>query len=161
MIARACSRLGEGNHSDARDDNPGRHRLLRKLPTRHFMSRGSYMAPKALSRRTAKIVSAPNPTRDASPWTPFEDRRRARDEKRDAVLRMAVRLFLEEGYHRTPLARIAERLNITSPPSTIISPARKKSCTRSIRLGRRAVRGKLWTHRARRADTGLHKLNAK
>ncbi len=38
-----------------------------------------------------------------------------RDEKRDAVLRMAVRLFLEEGYHRTPLARIAERLNITKP----------------------------------------------
>ena len=28
---------------------------------------------------------------------------------------MAVRLFLEEGYHRTPLARIAERLNITKP----------------------------------------------
>ncbi len=49
------------------------------------------------------------------PWTPFEDRRRLRDEKREAVLRMAVRLFLEEGYHRTPLARIAERLNITKP----------------------------------------------
>lgn len=52
---------------------------------------------------------------EASPWTPFEDRRRARDEKREAVLRMAVRLFLEEGYHRTPLARVAERLNITKP----------------------------------------------
>ena len=48
-------------------------------------------------------------------WAPFEDRRRLRDEKREAVLRMAVRLFLEEGYHRTPLARIAERLNITKP----------------------------------------------
>ena len=60
-------------------------------------------------------MSAPNPIADASPWTPFEDRRRARDEKRDAVLRMAVRLFLEDGYHRTPLARIAERLNITKP----------------------------------------------
>jgi AcrR family transcriptional regulator len=52
---------------------------------------------------------------DDPPWTPFEDRRRLRDEKREAVLRMAVRLFLEEGYHRTPLARIAERLNITKP----------------------------------------------
>jgi AcrR family transcriptional regulator len=52
---------------------------------------------------------------ETSPWTPFEDRRRARDEKRDAVLRMALRLFLEEGYHRTPLARVAERLNITKP----------------------------------------------
>ena len=60
-------------------------------------------------------MSAPKPVADISPWTPFEDRRRARDEKRDAVLRMAVRLFLEEGYHRTPLARIAERLNITKP----------------------------------------------
>jgi AcrR family transcriptional regulator len=49
------------------------------------------------------------------PWTPFEDRRRLRDEKREAVLRLAVRLFLEEGYHRTPLTRIAEHLNITKP----------------------------------------------
>ena len=55
------------------------------------------------------------PIVDDPPWTPFEDRRRLRDEKREAVLRMAVRLFLEEGYHRTPLARIAERLNITKP----------------------------------------------
>jgi AcrR family transcriptional regulator len=73
------------------------------------------MVPRAVSRRIAKIVSAPNPIADASPWTPFEDRKRARDEKREAVLRMAVRLFIEEGYHRTPLARIAERLNITKP----------------------------------------------
>jgi AcrR family transcriptional regulator len=55
------------------------------------------------------------PVVDDPPRTPFEDRRRLRDEKREAVLRMAVRLFLEEGYHRTPLARIAERLNITKP----------------------------------------------
>src|SRR5271165_7210641 len=73
------------------------------------------MALEALSRRMEKIVSTLKPVADNSPWTPFEDRRRARDEKRDAVLRMAVRLFLEQGYHRTPLARIAERLNITKP----------------------------------------------
>jgi AcrR family transcriptional regulator len=60
-------------------------------------------------------VSPPHSVAEISPWTPFEDRRRARDEKRDAVLRMAVRLFLDEGYHRTPLARVAERLNITKP----------------------------------------------
>ena len=28
---------------------------------------------------------------------------------------MAVRLFFKDGYHRTPLARVAERLNITKP----------------------------------------------
>jgi AcrR family transcriptional regulator len=60
-------------------------------------------------------VGTPKRAAEPSPWAPFEDRRRARDEKRDAVLRMAARLFLEEGYHRTPLTAIAERLNITKP----------------------------------------------
>lgn len=50
-----------------------------------------------------------------SPWMPFESRRRARDEKREAVLRTAVQLFLEQGYHRTTLNDVAERLNITKP----------------------------------------------
>lgn len=55
----------------------------------------------------------PPDTLEASPWMPFETRKRARDEKRVALLRTAVRLFLEEGYHRTPLSKVAERLNIT------------------------------------------------
>lgn len=46
---------------------------------------------------------------------PFESRRRARDEKREAVLRTAVQLFLEQGYHRVTLNDVAERLNITKP----------------------------------------------
>lgn len=50
-----------------------------------------------------------------SPWLPFETRRRARDEKREAVLRTAVALFLDQGYHRTTLNDVAERLNITKP----------------------------------------------
>jgi AcrR family transcriptional regulator len=50
-----------------------------------------------------------------SPWLPFESRRRARDEKREAVLRTAVQLFLEQGYHRTTLNDVADRLNITKP----------------------------------------------
>jgi AcrR family transcriptional regulator len=51
----------------------------------------------------------------SSPWLPFESRRRARDEKREAVLRAAVQLFLEQGYHRATLNEVAERLNITKP----------------------------------------------
>ena len=58
--------------------------------------------------------SASSPTRQ-SPWMPFESRRRARDEKREAVLRTAVALFLEQGYHGTTLNDVAERLNITKP----------------------------------------------
>ena len=50
-----------------------------------------------------------------SPWLPFQSRRRARDEKREAVLRTAVALFLEQGYHRATLNEVAERLNITKP----------------------------------------------
>jgi len=57
-------------------------------------------------------VSSPS---DGSPWMPFESRRRARDEKREAVLRTAVQLFLEQGYHRATLNDVAERLNITKP----------------------------------------------
>ncbi|MFO1114398.1 MAG: TetR/AcrR family transcriptional regulator [Beijerinckiaceae bacterium] len=51
----------------------------------------------------------------ASPWAPFEDRRRARDEKKHAVLRMAAQLFLDVGYHRATLNEVATRLNITKP----------------------------------------------
>ncbi len=50
-----------------------------------------------------------------SPWAPFEDRRRARDEKKHAVLRMAAQLFLDVGYHRATLTDVATRLNITKP----------------------------------------------
>ena len=61
--------------------------------------------------------SAPpaQPSSSSSPWLPFESRRRARDEKREAVLRAAVQLFLEQGYHRVTLNEVAERLNITKP----------------------------------------------
>ena len=57
---------------------------------------------------------SPSPS-SQSPWMPFESRRRARDEKREAVLRTAVQLFLEQGYHGTTLNHVAERLNVTKP----------------------------------------------
>lgn len=58
---------------------------------------------------------SPSSATTQSPWMPFESRRRARDEKREAVLRTAVQLFLEQGYHGTTLNDVAERLNITKP----------------------------------------------
>ena len=60
-------------------------------------------------------MHGPTKKAESPPWAPFEDRRRARDEKRDAVLRMAVQMFLDEGYHRTTLNEVAARLNITKP----------------------------------------------
>jgi len=60
-------------------------------------------------------MDARGPSSVPSPWMPFESRRRARDEKREAVLRAAVQVFLEQGYHRATLNDVAERLNITKP----------------------------------------------
>ncbi|WP_309296286.1 TetR/AcrR family transcriptional regulator [Bradyrhizobium sp. Ce-3] len=62
----------------------------------------------------AMDASSPSSSNE-SPWLPFESRRRARDEKREAVLRTAVALFLEQGYHRATLNEVAKRLNITKP----------------------------------------------
>ncbi|MBA73840.1 MAG: TetR family transcriptional regulator [Tistrella sp.] len=51
----------------------------------------------------------------ASPWKPAAERQRDRDAKRDAVLRTAARLFVENGFHRTKMADVAEQLHITKP----------------------------------------------
>jgi AcrR family transcriptional regulator len=51
----------------------------------------------------------------ASPWAPGADRDRLRALKREAVLRVAVRMFNERGFHATSLDEVAERLNISKP----------------------------------------------
>lgn len=45
----------------------------------------------------------------------FVDRRRDPDSKKEAVLHIAVRMFLERGFWRTSLNDVAEKLNITKP----------------------------------------------
>ena len=45
----------------------------------------------------------------------FVDRRRDPDSKKDAVLHVAVRLFLERGFWRTSLTDVAETLKVTKP----------------------------------------------
>ena len=60
--------------------------------------------------QSAKSRSVP------SPWPGNGSRARVgRTEKRDALLRTAARLFIEEGFHTTSLERLAERLGITKP----------------------------------------------
>lgn len=51
----------------------------------------------------------------ASPWKPASHRQRDRELKRDAVLNMAARLFIERGYGRATLNDVADQLNITKP----------------------------------------------
>ena len=78
-------------------------------------------------------MDARSPANHQSPWLPFETRRRARDEKREAVLRTAVALFLEQGYHRTTLNDVAERLNlvrVSVPPFSAIDAESEEACRR-------------------------------
>ena len=96
---------------------------------------------------------------DPSPWAPFEDRRRARDDKRDAVLRMAVKLFLEDGYHRTPLARIAERLNITKTALYNYFSSKEEILHELFRLGDEQYERR-FEHIERAGGDGLHALRA-
>ena len=50
-----------------------------------------------------------------SPWSTARDRAAEREEKMEALLHTAARAFSENGYHRTSLDDIAERLGITKP----------------------------------------------
>src|SRR5579884_2313949 len=71
----------------------------------------------ALSTATAAQRNAPGDPATASSHHlhAFLDRRRDPDGKREAVLRVAVRLFLERGFWRTSLTEVAEKLKITKP----------------------------------------------
>lgn len=50
-----------------------------------------------------------------SPWPDRQERVRERELKREAVLRTAVALFNEGGFHATSLDDVAKALNITKP----------------------------------------------
>ena len=55
-------------------------------------------------------------TDDLSPWkTQKVARKREREVKREAILRVAARLFNEKGFHATSLDEVAERLHVTKP----------------------------------------------
>ena len=96
---------------------------------------------------------------ESAPWVPFEDRRRARDQKREAVLRMSVKMFLEEGYHRTALTKVATRLNITKPALYNYFGSKEEILLECCRLG-----GELFDENIaaieRQEGDGLTKLRA-
>jgi AcrR family transcriptional regulator len=76
---------------------------------------------------------------ELSPSAPFEDRRRARDEKKHAVLRMAAQLFLEVGYHRATMTDVATRLNITKPALYNYFRSKEEILDECYRLGQQLV----------------------
>lgn len=52
---------------------------------------------------------------DTVPWKPWEARQQERDVKKQAVLRVATRLFLERGWHQATMQELGDRLNVTKP----------------------------------------------
>lgn len=52
---------------------------------------------------------------EASLWRSAEDKEQERREKREAVLRAAVKSFNEKGFHATSLDEVATALNVTKP----------------------------------------------
>lgn len=65
-----------------------------------------------LAGKARAIKPQPSP---ASPWLPQAQRGKTRDQKREAVLKMAAQLFCEQGFHNTTLTDIARQLHITKP----------------------------------------------
>lgn len=102
-------------------------------------------------------MSATVRAKDTSPWAPFEDRRRARDEKKHAVLRMAAQLFLEDSYHRVTLADVATRLNITKSALYNYFRSKEEILDECYRLGQQLMEEAL-TEIDREGGNGLIKL---
>jgi AcrR family transcriptional regulator len=84
-------------------------------------------------------MDAPARKATSSPWAPFEDRRRARDEKKMAVLRVAAQVFLEMGYHRATLLDVATRLNITKPAVYNYFHSKEEILEECYRLGQQLI----------------------
>lgn len=74
------------------------------------------------------------PSRSPSPWATTRDKAAEREQKREAVIKTAALAFSENGYHRTSLDQIAERLGVTKP--TLYYYARNKEDLLDLVIGR-------------------------
>lgn len=89
----------------------------------------------------------------------FADRRRDPDAKREAILRTAVELFLEQSYGRTAMTDIADRLRITKPALYHYFRNKDDILLECYRWGCMLIRERL-DEIAARSGTGLDKVAA-
>lgn len=89
----------------------------------------------------------------------FVDRRRDPDTKKDAVLHVAVRLFLERGFWRTSLTDVAETLNVTKPALYHYFRNKEEIYLECYRRGISLIEANLAKLRAN-GGTGLEKVAA-
>jgi AcrR family transcriptional regulator len=89
----------------------------------------------------------------------FSDRRRDPDGKREAILRTAVQLFLDDGYARTALNDIADKLKITKPALYHYFRNKEEILLECYRWGCLLIRERL-DEIAAQGGTGLDKVAA-
>jgi AcrR family transcriptional regulator len=87
----------------------------------------------------------------------FVDRRRDPDGKREAVLRVAVQLFLERGFWRTSLTEVADKLKITKPALYHYFHNKEDIYLECYRRGMSLIRANIERLRAD-ASSGLEKV---
>ena len=66
------------------------------------------------AKKTTTTTSSA-PKQHAEPWKAFQVRHRSPELKRDAVIKTAAHLFLENGYQKTSMSLLAARLKVTKP----------------------------------------------
>ncbi len=94
-----------------------------------------------------------------SPWADGADRDRLRASKREAVLRVAARMFSEKGFHATSLDEAAEQLNITKPTLYYYVKNKDEILFECVRIGMRMLESAVAAEQAR-GGTAFDKLLA-
>lgn len=94
-----------------------------------------------------------------SPWKKPADRRREREIKREAVLRAAAQAFNENGFHKTSLDDVADRLNVSKPTLYYYVKNKDEILFECVRIGLEMLEDAS-ANVGRPDETGLDKLVA-
>lgn len=70
-----------------------------------------------------------------SPWPAAAQREKTRNDKREAVLRMAAQVFNEKGYLAATLDEVAERLHVTKPTLYYYVKSKDEILYECVRIG--------------------------
>jgi AcrR family transcriptional regulator len=103
-------------------------------------------------------MTKPSPL-SPSHWKAFASRRRDPATKREAVLKTAAHLFLENGYARTSMNDVADRLNITKPALYHYFRNKEEILIECYRLGTGLIE-EILNDIATHCGTGLAKVEA-
>src|ERR1700755_999656 len=96
---------------------------------------------------------------DQSPSRPPAERRLEREQKREAVLRAAVRMFNAQGFHQTSLDDVAASLGVSKPTIYHYLGNKDQVLFECVTRGMEQLREAVDTARAQ-PGTGLDRLGA-